>query len=165
MRINVVPVYLLSDSHLRAEYREILMAPHYYYKSANSAKGIIRSNISKTYTLNKGHAYFWYDKMGYIYLRCDELELEMMRRGFKIRDTYDLKVNEFVLNQDINGYKVTQTDITVNVQRILQRIYEMEFVKGKPNYYKLYRENKSFDEWLGFYNSALKLSFKIEDFR
>ena len=64
MRINVIDVKYLSDAHLRAENREILMSCHYYRKSAESGKGIQRNKIPEQYTLNQGHAMFFYNKMG-----------------------------------------------------------------------------------------------------
>jgi len=43
MRINCIPVELLADAHLRAEFREIIMSIHYYKRSSRSPKGIINS--------------------------------------------------------------------------------------------------------------------------
>lgn len=158
MRINMIPVELLSDAHLRAEYREILMSAHYYRKSSQSKQGIIRSKISKEYTLNTGHAMFFYNKMDYIIKRHDLLEAEMIKRSFKIRQTYDLKASEYCLPQDINDYIPSQDDILINIERILRRIYEMEFIKNKPGFYKLNGANMSFLDWSVFYTENLKIS-------
>lgn len=68
MRINIIPVSLLTDAHLRAEYREILMVPHYFFKSLNSKSSIDWAKVSDSYTLNKGHAYMWYNKFIFINL-------------------------------------------------------------------------------------------------
>lgn len=140
MRINVVPVQTLSNVHLRAEYREILMAPHYYIRSSNTKQGIVRSMISSKYTLNKGHAMFFYNKMGYIKRRHDELESEMIRRNFKIRASYNLLIDKIDMN-DMNDYQPSIEDLKINIDRIMLRISQ------KP---KLYKE-RTLEEWFEFY--------------
>lgn len=154
MRINVIPIIYLTDAHLRAEYREILMSCHYYRKSANSTKGIQRHKIPEQYTLNKGHAMFFYNKMGYVRDRHTLLENEMIRRGFKIRQDYSLRL-DWVLPQDMNDYEITREDIWINIERVLLRISEMEIGKGKAGFYKLLGCAKSFESWCTFYQDVL----------
>lgn len=154
MRINVIDVKHLPDAHLRAEYREILMSCHYYKKSANSAKGIQRNKIPKQYTLNSGHAMFFYNKMGYVQKRHDLLETEMIKRGFKVRENYSLRL-DWILPQDMNDYEITRDDIYTNMERVLIRISEMEFDKHKPDFYKLYGESMRFNTWAIFYQDIL----------
>ena len=67
MRINVIPMNMLADQHLFAEFREIKMLPKSLLRSWNAKKGIDYSKISKHYTLNTGHGYFFYDKLNYIF--------------------------------------------------------------------------------------------------
>ena len=43
---------------------------------------IFPEKISKTFTLNRGHVYFFYDKGLYLDKRYDELIAEMKLRGF-----------------------------------------------------------------------------------
>jgi len=154
MRINVIDVEYLSDAHLRAEYREILMSCHYYRKSAESGKGIQRNKIPEQYTLNQGHAMFFYNKMGYVKKRHDLLEAEMIGRGFKIRQEYSLRL-DWILPQDMNDYEVTREDIYINIERILIRMSEMEFGKNKPEFYKHYGESMRFGAWCIFYQDIL----------
>lgn len=149
MRINVVPVQLLADIHLRAEYREILMSPHYYRVSKKSKKGIVRSMISDVYTLNKGHAMLWYNKMGFIKRRHDELEQEMVDRGFKTRDVYSLDMSGIDEN-DMNDYTPTQSDLKINIDRILERIS----IK-KVGFYKMRGNNPTYDEWVKTYSDFM----------
>lgn len=156
MRINVVPVQLLSDVHLRAEYREILMAPHYYRKSSKSEGGIKRELISDVYILNKGHAMMWYDKMGYIKDRHDDLEKEMIIRGFKIREQYSLDLS-FIPAADKKGYKPSIKDYKVNIERILLRIKD-KYDKGKDTFYKHYGKNVTIEYWKSLYGNLLKKS-------
>jgi deoxyribonuclease (pyrimidine dimer) len=61
-RINIIPVEELMDQHLIAEYREITMAPVILARTLSSKTGLDYKKISKSYTLNKGHVYFFYDK-------------------------------------------------------------------------------------------------------
>lgn len=154
MRINVIDVVQLPDQHLRAEYREILMSCHYYRKSANSEKGIQRNKIPKQYTLNKGHAMFFYDKMGYVQKRHNLLEIEMIKRGFKVRKNYSLRL-DWILPQDVNDYEITRDDIYTNMERVLLRISEMEFDKCMPDFYKLYGESMRYSTWCVFYQDIL----------
>ena len=61
-RINIIPVEELMDQHLIAEYREITMVPVSLARTLSSKTGLDYKKISKSYTLNKGHVYFFYDK-------------------------------------------------------------------------------------------------------
>ena len=80
MRINVIPVKYLSDVHLLAEYREINMAFHYFRRSQISKGGIDLTRIPSRYTLNTGHAYFFYNKFNYILKRAKKLKRELSKR-------------------------------------------------------------------------------------
>lgn len=157
MRINVIPPELLSDVHLRAEYREILMAQHYYKTSTNSKSGIIRSKISPVYTLNAGHAYLWYDKMLFIKERHDLLEIEMKNRNFKTREKYSLDLS-CVLESDMNSYKCTKEDLIINLERVLERTLSKE---GK-NFYKYKGVNYNYNEWEQHFKSGIKRLLDID---
>jgi deoxyribonuclease (pyrimidine dimer) len=81
-RINIIPPSELTDQHLIAEYREITMVPAALTRTLNSKSGLDKNKIKKTYTLNAGHVYFFYDKGLYLNKRYDELVYEMKARGF-----------------------------------------------------------------------------------
>jgi len=137
MRINVIPVSLLLDQHLRAEFREIIMSIHFYKKSLASPKGIDKTKISSKYTLNQGHAYMWYNKFGYIKKRYFELLDEMKLRGFKtdeIESKFIPLFDEVIPLEIQNDYTPTQEDIQINLDRIKEKI------KLRPNWYKFYSE-------------------------
>lgn len=156
MRINVVPVELLADAHLRAEYREILMAPHFYHKSTDTYRGIDRSRISKRYTLNKGHAYMWYNKMGYIMKRHFKLEKEMIKRGFKTRDVDHMTPKLLgVPHHDMGDFTPNKEDLKINIERILERMHQMTYDKKKPNFYKMNGKNVPIEEWIKTYNNLI----------
>lgn len=149
MRINMVDVSLLSDVHLRAEYREILMMDNYYRRSKNTARGIVDSELPQTYTLNKGHAKFFYDKWGYVTSRLNELTVEMTIRGFKTRehDGFNLTM---VSPQHFKDYLPTQEDLDINIERILIRI-KQKYDEGKDWFYKYYGKDMTFNDWRKIY--------------
>ena len=82
-RINIIPVEELHDQHLIAEYREITMVPAALNRTLKSKKGLDKTKISRNYTLNKGHVYFFYDKGEYLDKRYNQITQEMKRRGFQ----------------------------------------------------------------------------------
>ena len=82
-RINLIEPNELTDQHLIAEYREITMVPAALKRTLNSKIGLRKDKISKKYTLNTGHVYFFYDKGLYLNKRYDEIIAEMKQRGFK----------------------------------------------------------------------------------
>jgi deoxyribonuclease (pyrimidine dimer) len=81
-RINIIPASELADQHLIAEYREITMVPAALERTLKSKLGLQKERISKKYTLNTGHVYFFYDKGLYLDNRYQEIVVEMKSRGF-----------------------------------------------------------------------------------
>ena len=72
-RINLVPPIELTDQHLIAEYREIFMVAGSLRRTLLSKNGYDESKVSKKYTLNKGHVYFFYNKGKYLHKRYLDL--------------------------------------------------------------------------------------------
>tara|TARA_R110000868_G_scaffold82514_2_gene232959 strand:- start:89 stop:502 length:414 start_codon:yes stop_codon:yes gene_type:complete len=81
-RINIIIPEELTDQHLIAEYREITMVPASLKRTLASKAGFVPSKVSKSFTLNTGHVYFFYDKGKYLSDRYDALVAEMKDRGF-----------------------------------------------------------------------------------
>lgn len=125
MRINCIPVKYLADQHLRAEWVEMLMLPAYLKRSIASKDGL-RLYEGSRYTLNTGHARFFYDKLAYVEKRYKEIEVEMKRRGYKVNPVLDLSAFPKEL---FNDWVPTQEDQHNNLNRILTRIYD------KPRWY------------------------------
>ena len=146
MRINVIPPELLTDNHLIAEYRESKMATYYYVRSAASSKGIDPARIPSEYTLGKGHAYFWFDKMLFLKKRFDSICAEMRNRGFQCN--HDKLNFDGIPESAFGDYEVTMKDIVLNLHRILIRIAK------QPDWYR-YRGQKV-ENWESFYNHHLK---------
>lgn len=65
MRVNVIHPKYLADQHLVAEYREIKMGPKALSKSLYSKNGVDKKRVSKEYTLNTGHTYFFMIKINF----------------------------------------------------------------------------------------------------
>lgn len=167
MRINIVDPETLPDQHLMAEIREIKMLPKTLVKSLKSKKGVNPNRISKTYILNTGHGYFFYNKIPYIEKRFELLIREGLNRGLDMQEktitlydpTYDYSVlsNQKVLDMMIHDYNPTPEEQEVNLERILLRIQE-KFDAGNPAYYYRYHKIvpnlkdwiEHFDEYITF---------------
>lgn len=80
-RINIIDPSLLADQHLVAEYRELPMVPAALKRTLASSRGYSKSRVPTKYTLNTGHVMFFYDKLGYLQNRYQELIAEMKSRG------------------------------------------------------------------------------------
>jgi len=164
MRINIIPVHTLSDVHLQAELREIPLSIHYFKRSKNTKNGINWNKVSKTYALNQGHAMFFFNKYKYILNRYYELVQENKNRGFKtdsIEEQFLLLFNEHINKEVQNSYMPTKDDMYINIERILDRIYEMIYIKNKPKFYKLKGKELKFIDWCIYYTNELELEYGL----
>ena len=123
-RINVVPVWELSDQHLIAEYHEL--------------PRVLKQNINITdapdkYCLGKGHMK-WAKRFGlFTSCRYGQILAEMEYRGFKTNYGMIMDCNE-------ESYRPTQEDIELNRNRLREK-YQL-----KPNWYHLTKRTKP--SWL-----------------
>jgi hypothetical protein len=83
-RINLVPVETLTRLHLIAEYTEL---PRVFglvraAQERGETPASIRKRAPTAYTLGTGHALFFYDKLGWLVARYNELVEEMRKRGY-----------------------------------------------------------------------------------
>lgn len=148
MRINIIPVNFLSDQHLIAEYREIKMLPKLAVRIIKSKSGLNINKISSTYTLNKGHGYFFVNKLKFIESRFAELCTEISKRGFALHcaSLYDINYDYSVLIENFyNEYIPSAAEMYINIDRIKLRIKEM--YSKKRNFYKFYSYNMSLEDW------------------
>jgi len=129
-RINIIPVSELYDQHLIAEYREITMIPASLNKTLKSKAGLNKSKISKQYTLNTGHVYFFYNKGKYLDKRYKEIIKEMKARGFKPDSKRKFPKEIFINNNLYNDWIPTIEDYKIIRKRILSKLAQ------KPNWYK-----------------------------
>lgn len=147
MRINTVPVEMLADQHLRAEYLEIhAMMGTYFRRSILQRKTPFHdSEIPSNYTLGKGHATFFYDKMLFVKKRWHLVRNECIRRG--VNCTLEDLDYSFVPEKYMNDWTPSKTDILTNLARIEDRI------SMKPRWYKFH--GKPID-WSNFYDALKK---------
>ena len=148
MRINIIPVNFLSDQHLIAEYREIKMLPKLAVRIIKSKSGLDINKISKEYTLNTGHGYFFVNKLTYIEKRFSQLCDEIKKRKFALNSTllFDNNYDYSVLTPDLyNDYIPSKEEQLINIERIKLRINEMS--QKKKNFYKFYSYNMSLEDW------------------
>ena len=128
-RINIIPPSELTDQHLIAEYREILMVPASLKRTLISKCGLKKERISKNYTLNLGHVYFFYDKGMYLSKRYQELILEMKARGMK-PNSKRIFPDDIFTSELFNDWKPNDKDFDIIRERIAERI------KKRPGWYK-----------------------------
>ena len=129
-RINIIPPKKLYDQHLIAEYREITMVPAALKRTLNSKNGLMLSKISKKYTLNKGHVYFFYNKGLYLDKRYKQIIQEMRNRGFNPDSKRKFPVQIFIDNNLYHDWEPCKEDFKIIEKRIAEKI------KKRPNWYK-----------------------------
>ena len=129
-RINIIHVKELYDQHLIAEYREILMVPAALNRTLKSKNGLIKSRIAKSYTLNAGHVYFFYDKGKYLYKRYKALINEMINRGFNPNLNRKFPKEIFIKNNLYNDWTPKPEELKTIKKRIKLKIEQ------KPNWYR-----------------------------
>ena len=162
MRINNIPPWAESDSHLMAEIREIKMLPKTLCKSLRSKSGFNWKRIPTKYKLNTGHGLFFYDKIPYIERRFKMLIEEGLSRGLDLQEKttnlYDPEYDYSIIDKFKNRMTDWEPDyeaMTVCVARIMDRIEEKVFRDNQPNFYKMLKKNVSYEEWKDYYNKFL----------
>lgn len=136
-RINLVPVEILSDDHLRGEYKEI---PRVFTKVRNrmeSGKGL--PTVPSQYCLGRGHETHFFNKIRWCINRYSDLANEMTNRGFNVNwdlvqeityDAIELE-DKYPETQDFHWVPKPE-EIYLNMARLVKRskmvrpIYEME---------------------------------------
>jgi deoxyribonuclease (pyrimidine dimer) len=123
-RINVVPVQILTDKHLLAEYKEITRPFNKAYKRLQNDN--LNYNKADSYLLNTGHESFFFDKLLYLHNRYDQLKVEMCLRGFNVNlDLYHEISEKFKLWFEgsvlWNDYQPRPEDIYLSMARLVRR--------------------------------------------
>lgn len=112
-RINCIPVEILTDQHLQAEYREIT-------RVSSLARPLASHEEVTSYRMGTGHVKFFYDKGHYLALRTMELLDELRRRGF----SWQVKVYKKHRPGLNNPYEPSPTDLMTNIERLRARVLE-----------------------------------------
>lgn len=122
-RISVgVRAIELCDAHLIKERIELLRIPN----AIKSGKAVVK-NIPSTFTLGTGHVKFFYDKLGYLQERYQELTVECIQRDFKVTDFSDSFLG---LPRNLcNNYEEKDIDRKIVVERVNERLLGMKNLK------------------------------------
>jgi len=129
-RVNVglQPKYL-TDQHLVAESVEITMITG----GLRLHKYAIKGEIPKSFPMGKGHINFFKNKLVYLNKRLNEVNKEMLRRGFKPGTSIDL--NEFPKNLH-NDWMPTMVDSMPLRVRVADRLLHPKNGKEGKNYHR-----------------------------
>ena len=149
-RVNVIDPTVLLNQHLMAEIREMPMVTASLKRSLLSKNGVDWKKLPESYTLNKGHVKFFYNKGAWLEKRWHLIIDEALARGWNVdRSRMDFSV--WRENDAMNDYTVHANDIRINLERIVQRVYE------KPTFY-VYTGSSDFtvQQIVEGYESALK---------
>lgn len=118
-RINVgVKPKELCRQHLLAEAREIKRIPNVVAKGKYNLNG-----QPKVFTLGAGHVKFFYDKLGYLKRRYDEIYAECISRGYNV--TYFGDAWDNVPPKLMGDYTPTEADRKLVLERIEERLKDM----------------------------------------
>lgn len=127
VRINLVPTSELTDQHLIAEHDEILMLCGALRRTLKSKIGYQESRVPKSFTLGKGHIYFFFNKGEYLHQRFEVVQEEMRNRGFNPTKTFP--VGDWPVHL-YNSFSPTFEDMEKVRERIRLRISQ------KPSWYR-----------------------------
>jgi len=137
VRINLIEPRQLSDQHLIAEYREILLLFGYYRKCPN-----IRPSENHLQPMR-----FYQDKIKYLIKRFFDLKQEMIYRGFK--PTKDIIYCRHTMhNGRLQDFEPNKEQVHQIKERITQRINE------RPMWYRYYGEYKTPEFFIDLMNET-----------
>ena len=128
-RINVVPVSELTDKHLTGENHEILRPLNLVRKAI--ARKINKYNFNDkvkcpdAYTMGTGHVLFFYNKLGFILNRYQELQDEMRLRGYSPNSVSVESLKDGIDAWWFGDYTPTTEALKINRQRLAKRLQEM----------------------------------------
>ena len=139
VRVNIINPKNLTDQHLIAEYKEILMLVGYIKKHSETSL----DKIPPYYLLGSGHILFFKNKLGYLKKRFEKIKKEMKKRGFEANK--EININQFSekLKKD---WHASEEDKKIIKKRLVKKI------KLKPLWYRYYGKKKP----LKFYVEMIK---------
>jgi deoxyribonuclease (pyrimidine dimer) len=128
-RINIIPPSELYDQHLVAEYREIFMVPGSLKRILKSKVGFQIGKVPPSFTLNKGHVYFFFNKGLYLENRYKEIIQEMKLRGMS-PDPTRLFPSHVFPKELFNDWTPSKQEQDIARERIKLRLSQ------KPGWYR-----------------------------
>ncbi len=140
VRVNLIPPWCLTDQHLIAEYREILLLLGYIRRHPTTR------GIPSQFRLGEGHMRFFKDKCLYLQHRHLELVTEMRKRGFHPKIKASLRG---ISKQLRNNWNPNSRDIQLVTHRIISKI------KAKPGFYRYYGVPKPSEDLISLIQQAI----------
>jgi deoxyribonuclease (pyrimidine dimer) len=117
-RINCgIPPKQLTRQHLLAEAREIKRIPNVIAKGK-----YVMKDIPEKFTLGKGHVKFFYNKLGYLKKRYEQIYAECLERGYNV--TYFGNAWDHVPKELMGDYLPSLEDIKIVQARIDERLFK-----------------------------------------
>ena len=141
VRVDIINPRNLTDQHLIAEYKEIIMLVSYVKKHPETSL----DKIPEHYLLGTGHILFFKNKLLYLKKRFEKIKQEMKRRGFKA--ARDINVSQFSENLR-KDWHASKEDKEIIKKRLIERI------KLKPGWYSYYRKKKPLKFYIDLVNNA-----------
>ena len=142
-RVNVgLDPKLLSDQHLVAESVEITMITGSLRKDGY----VIKGKVPDKFPMGTGHINFFKNKLVYLKRRLDDVNNEMIRRGFNPGTKIDLDEFPVELQGD---WTPTMEDSIILRERVADRLLTRANGKSAT---RLHRYNK---RYLGWYSKCL----------
>lgn len=124
-RINVVPPSELSDNHLKAEYWELPRLYPLICKAYQRGEKPDDKKNPTEYVLGTGHVRFFYNKLGYITKRHQELGLEGVRRNIQLKAEPEgmeyFRQTAFLPSIWFQDYEPTEEALALNRSRLAER--------------------------------------------
>jgi deoxyribonuclease (pyrimidine dimer) len=119
-RINCgIPPAELTDKHLIAEHREIKRIPNTVSKYFSEGR-LNMKDQPEHFKLGTGHVKFFYDKLGYLLTRYEQIYAECRLRKFNV--TYYGDVWKNVPQHLMGNYTPTDMDREIVRERINERL-------------------------------------------
>ena len=131
-RINVVPPSELTDQHLLAEIRELPRVFTLARKRLEKHGKLDLGDIPSEYCLGAGHVKFFFNKLGWIRWRYDDLHDEAENREFKVKYIHNVDKGVKLSCHYYNYHKGFNKALILNRNRLRNKINE------KPHFYRYY---------------------------
>jgi deoxyribonuclease (pyrimidine dimer) len=114
-----VPVEELSDKHLGAEYRELPRV--FALAQAAYLRGEDPDQYPQEYVLGPGHVKFFYNKLGYLTNRYDQIVEECVKRGRAVNFPHSPDIRDLMPTTWWQFWEPTPEALALNRQRIADR--------------------------------------------
>ena len=120
-RINLVPVEELTREHLLGENKEITRT----FGLARKAQFEVmrgKRKLPEKYTMGEGHVTFFYNKLGFVADRYEQISDEMRRRGYTTNQIPRADLLAGINPLLYGGYTPTDDAIAISRARISERL-------------------------------------------